>query len=155
MLKLLCFKHIVTYENSQRTQLNHRTFHNLQSQYINQTHNLWKFVEDTMLQTWMLVKDAIKSYGFLQLAVTTTTNDDGNTEFWNYRQTDFSYFYWLEFIYGPFGSRTFLSGSHKNSGNIGLLKKKPKNWMHFSQFLLLKFLYLKWDGRSGVSMLIN
>ena len=29
-------------------------------------------------------------------------------------------------IYGPFGSRIFLSESHKNSGNIGLLKNKPK-----------------------------
>ena len=38
-----------------------------------------------------------------------------------YRQTDFF------FIYGPFGSRTLLSGSHKNRGHIGLIKSKLKH----------------------------
>ena len=38
------------YENSQKKQLNQRTFHGIlsyQNVYINQTHNLRKFVEDT------------------------------------------------------------------------------------------------------------
>ena len=30
-------------------------------------------------------------------------------------------------IYGPIGSGTFLSGSPKNNGNIGLLKSKPNH----------------------------
>ena len=30
------------------------------------------------------------------------------------------------FYYGPFWSKTFLSGSRKNSVNIGLLNSKPK-----------------------------
>ena len=33
------------------------------------------------------------------------------------------FFVWNVLIYGPFGSRTFSSGSCKNSGNIGLLEK--------------------------------
>ena len=41
------------------------------------------------------------------------------TEFQNYRQT-------FMLIYGPFGSGAFLSGSSKNSGNIGLLKSKSQ-----------------------------
>ena len=32
----------------------------------------------------------------------------------------------LVLLYGPFGYMTFLSESRKNSGNIGLLKSKPK-----------------------------
>ena len=31
------------------------------------------------------------------------------------------------YIYGPFGSRTLLSGSRKGTGNICLLKSKPKD----------------------------
>ena len=48
-------------------------------------------------------------------------NDDLLTD----RQT-LPIFVCLVLIYGPFESRTFLSGSRKNSGNISLLKSKSK-----------------------------
>ena len=56
-----------------------------------------------------------------------TTKDDNkdrqNSEI-TYRQTVLI-FVWLVLIYGPFWSRTFLSESGENSGNIGLFKSKP------------------------------
>ena len=44
-----------------------------------------------------------------------------------YRYPNISYSVRLMPIYAPFEStpRTFLSGFHKNSGNIGILKCKP------------------------------
>ena len=35
------------------------------------------------------------------------------------------------YMYDPFGSRTLLSGSRKNSGNIGFPKRKPKTSQAF------------------------
>ena len=35
-------------------------------------------------------------------------------------------------IHSPFGSRTFLSGNSKNSGNIGLLEKSNKTFIFLS-----------------------
>ena len=39
----------------------------------------------------------------------------------------------LVLIYGAYGSRTFLSGSRKYSGNTDLLRMKPKQVRHFKK----------------------
>ena len=44
----------------------------------------------------------------------------------NYRQRTDRHLQFLSCIYGKLGSSTFLTESRKNSGNIDLLKSKPK-----------------------------
>ena len=50
-------------------------------------------------------------------------------------------------IYGPFGSRTFLSGSRKNSGNIGLLKF----WLVIFYKIFLTTFYLSFSHQQVFS----
>ena len=109
--------------------------------------NLWKFGGNTTIQTWILVNNVwkypknVKRIKGCSITCIHIWHIDMSkcvyrldTHFvkvlWSYMLSNTNAIHFCDIfldsclynIYGPFGSRTFLSVSRKNGGNIGLLK---------------------------------